>query len=120
MIFRFSLTYTSMENAAINLAVFSYSINGNLWKFARAIFQNFPDLPCRKNFFKKLLTTAANYDIIYIETEVIAMKKLLGFIAAILIVWFIISVVDVNLHNLTTQSYWKYNMFKMFMEVIGK
>ena len=126
MIFRFNLTYTSMENAAINLAVFSYSITGNLWKFARAIFQNFSDLPPPQNFFfKKLLTTAVNYDIIYIETEVIAMKviamkKLLGFIATVLIIWFIVSIVDINMHNMTTQSYWKYNMFTMFMEVIGK
>ena len=74
----------------------------------------------RKIFFKQLLTTAVNYDIIYIETEVIAMKKLLGFIATVLIIWFIVSIVDINMHNMTTQSYWKYNMFTMFMEVIGK
>ena len=73
-----------------------------------------------KFFSKKLLTTAVNYDIIYIETEVIAMKKLLGFIATVLIIWFIVSIVDINMHNMTTQSYWKYNMFTMFMEVIGK
>lgn len=48
------------------------------------------------------------------------MKKLLGFIAIVLILWFIVSIVDVNMHNLTTQTYWKYNMFTMFMEVIGK
>ena len=67
-----------------------------------------------------MLTSAANYVIIYIETEVIAMKKLLGFIATVLIIWFIVSIVDVNMHNMTTQSYWKYNMFTLFMEVIGK
>ena len=48
------------------------------------------------------------------------MKKLLGFIATVLIIWFIVSIVDVNMHNMTTQSYWKYNMFTLFMEVIGK
>ena len=48
------------------------------------------------------------------------MKKLLGFIAIILILWFIISIVDIDIHNMTTQTYWKYNLFTMFMEVIGK
>ena len=48
------------------------------------------------------------------------MKKLFGFIAIILILWFIISIVDIDIHNMTTQTYWKYNMFTMFMEVTGK
>lgn len=48
------------------------------------------------------------------------MKKLFGFIAAIMIVWFIVSIIDVNAHNLTNQNYWEYNMFTMFMEVIDK
>lgn len=48
------------------------------------------------------------------------MKKLLGFIAAIMIVWFIVSIIDINTHNLTDQNYWEYNLFVMFMEVIGK
>lgn len=91
------------------------------YQFARAFFQYFPYLPTPKKIFKKLLTTALFYGIIYIETEeVIAMKKLLGFIAIILILWFIISIVDIDIHNMTTQTYWKYNMFTKFMEVIGK
>ncbi len=48
------------------------------------------------------------------------MKKLFGFIAIVLLVWFVASIVDVDLHNMTNQSYWKYNMFTLFMEVIGK
>lgn len=73
-----------------------------------------------KIFLKKVLTTVLFYVIIYIETEVIAMKKLFGFIAIILLIWFIVSLIDVDIHNMSTQSYWKYNMFNLFMEVTDK
>ena len=46
------------------------------------------------------------------------MKKLLGFIAAIFIVWIIVSFFDVITHNLTNQEYLEFNAFKVFMEVI--
>lgn len=48
------------------------------------------------------------------------MKKLFGFIAIILLIWFIVSLIDVDIHNMSTQSYWKYNMFNLFMEVTDK
>lgn len=48
------------------------------------------------------------------------MKKLFSFIAIVLLIWFIVSLIDVDIHNMSTQSYWKYNMFNLFMEVTDK
>lgn len=39
------------------------------------------------------------------------MKKILAVIVIIILVWILASIIDVNLHNLTTQSYASWNIF---------
>ena len=39
------------------------------------------------------------------------MKKILAIIVIIILVWILASIIDVNLHNLTTQQYASWNIF---------
>jgi hypothetical protein len=43
------------------------------------------------------------------------MKKILAVICVIILIWFIASIVDVDMHNLTTQRYASWNIFSALL-----
>lgn len=71
------------------------------------------------------MTNKDEYDIIYIvkEKETTSMKTFFKFTAIAImitiIIWFLYSFADINIHNTTDQNYSNFNMFIMFVKFIG-